>query len=337
MKQKYDLVLYKRPASTDFFHFVEMYTLIATAQLIVTTHASFKPGKKYSHLQLWHGFPLKKLGLMEQEITDRFKPLKEWQQADYIMSYSETYSTFLNACMLTDPRKYIITGAPRNDFLFKLNDPLKIRPLFGNALDTDKLIYFLPTFREGYSKKQGNKEYNNPFGFKEFSPEVFDRFLEVNNCKMIFKPHPDEESLILKYFLNYPLKNILILRDKDLMTNGLDLYELLNSCALLITDYSSVFVDYLLLDRPIIFAPVDIDAYKQTRGMVVESYDSWTPGPKVYDQDSLQNEIFKCITMEDYYRENRAMMRDIQHRYNDGESSGRMWEFIDQIMPKPIK
>ena len=337
IKYKYELILLNRNDSTGLSHFIRMYRLLSSAQLIVTTHASFKPGKKYLHLQLWHGFPLKKLGLMEQEKSQKFKHLKEWEKVDFVMSYSETYNTFLNACMLTDPRKYVITGAPRNDFLFKSDGHLKSNSLFSDVSDDYKLMIFMPTFREGYNKKQGDKEYNNPFGFKEFLTENFDNFLEKNKYKLILKLHPDEETLILKYFLNYPVKNILILQDKDLTSNGFDLYEILNSFELLITDYSSVFVDFLLLDKPIIFAPVDLDAYKKTRGLVVESYDSWTPGPKVYDQEALQNEICNCMSNPDYYREQRTLLRDIQHRYTDGESSSRLWNFIDSHMPRNIQ
>ena len=46
----------------------------------------------------------------------------------------------------------------------------------------------------------------------------------------------------------------------------MEFYETLNAADLLITDYSSVYFDYLLLDRPLIFVPVDLEEYIETRG-----------------------------------------------------------------------
>ncbi|MEW6088398.1 MAG: CDP-glycerol glycerophosphotransferase family protein [bacterium] len=334
-KKKYEIILYQDSAldGKGFTHFIKKYRLISSAQLIVTTHASYKPSKRHIHLQLWHGVFVKKNGVMLDNKPDSvFKTQKDWLKVDYIMSYSETCNTFLNACMPTNSNKYIITGAPRNDFLFVSEGMSNVKKIFGEKIKDDKLVFFLPTFRDYYGKNQGNKNYNNPFGFVKFSPEGFDKFLEGNKCKIIFKPHPHEEALIISYFRDYPLKNMLILKDSDLVANSLDLYELLNASDMLITDYSSVFYDYLLFDKPIIFAPVDVDSYSAARGFLIESFENWAPGPKVFNQDTLQKEILYCLSEKDYYREKRAWMRNLHHRYKDGESSKRLWEFIERIL-----
>jgi len=334
LKSEYDIVMYRDSAEDGLgiSGFFKKYRLLASSQMIITTHGSYKPGRKHIHLQLWHGAFIKKNGVMVDRNPDgSFKPQKSWLKADYIMSYSETYTTFFNACMATDPDKYIITGAPRNDFLFSADGRSNIQKIFGN-MDDCRLIFFMPTFRDYYGGSQGDKNNNNLFGFNEFLAEEFDKFLTVNKCRIVFKPHPHEEALVLEYLRSNPSDNILILKDEDLLDNDLDLYELLNACDILLTDYSSVFYDYLLLDRPMIFAPVDIASYIDGRGFLVESFDDWTPGPKVFDQKALQNEIRKCLSDGDYYGERRKMMRNLQHRYKDGESSKRMWEFINKVL-----
>jgi len=58
-----------------------------------------------------------------------------------------------------------------------------------------------------------------------------------------------------------------------------EIMDYLNNFDLLITDYSSIYFDYLLLDRPIIFLPYDIDAYSGENGFTVP-YDEFTPGCK---------------------------------------------------------
>ena len=129
------------------------------------------------------------------------------------------------------------------------------------------------------------------------------------------------------------LSNILIFRNDDLLSNDLDLYELLNASDILITDYSSVFYDFLLLDKPMIFTPTDIDSYRERKGFLVESFENWVPGPKAFNQGELQLEINKCLAEKNYYAEKRNWQLRLQHRYKDGNSSERLWKFIDMIMP----
>ena len=60
----------------------------------------------------------------------------------------------------------------------------------------------------------------------------------------------------------------------------------------LITDYSSVYFDYLVFDKPIVFYPYDYDFYVNSdRGLMVD-YNEFTPGEKVY----TIKELYLCIS-----------------------------------------
>ena len=335
LDKKYEIISFYDSEPTTLVDFVKKHTLLASAKLIITTHASYKPSNKNIHFQLWHGPFIKKNGVMLPGDTKNMLGSRNaWRQADYIMSYSETYTTFLNACMVTDPNKYIISGAPRNDLLFVSDGKSNMKRIYGDKIEGYKIILFMPTFRDNYTENLGSNTIDRLFGFDDFSLEKFDQFLEANNCKLIFKPHPHSEELVLSLLGDYHLNNLLLLRNDDLVDNSLDLYELVNATEILITDYSSVFYDYLLLDRHIIFTPTDINLYQQDRGFLIESFESWTPGPKVISQGGLQIEIRKCLLDKNYYGDKRTWLRDLNHRYKDGNSSERLWKFIDTIMPQ---
>ena len=116
-------------------------------------------------------------------------------------------------------------------------------------------------------EEASNKTFLNPFGFKELDISKVDALLNKYDIKLILKPHPQEEELIINYFKNYSMKNMLILKSKHLNKFQIDFYELLNSGDILITDYSSIFYDFLLLNKPIFFVPVDIEKYKKLIGV----------------------------------------------------------------------
>ena len=105
----------------------------------------------------------------------------------------------------------------------------------------------------------------------------------------------------------------------------------------MITDYSSVFYDYLLLDRPIIFTPVDIRDYELSTGMLYGPYDFWTPGDKVYNQQELQRKIFENLFLEDKYHEHRKTIKNIVHHFKDDKSIERVWKLIEQTYDTKIK
>jgi CDP-glycerol glycerophosphotransferase (TagB/SpsB family) len=78
-----------------------------------------------------------------------------------------------------------------------------------------------------------------------------------------------------------------------------------------------------------IFVCNDLEKYRKIRGLLLEPYDFWTPGPKVTSQEQLQKELERVILKkEDNYREQRKIIRDIVHKYQDGKSCERIYEFV---------
>jgi CDP-ribitol ribitolphosphotransferase len=297
---------------------------------VVTTHGPFLLQRKRGTfaVESWHGFPLKAIGFMSVGECKRYRA---WgNKVDFILSYSALYNTLMNACVSSQAQKFVITGAPRNDFLFKSNGRKLLESLLGKSLEAQKIVFYLPTFRESRASNRvdGERLSQNIFRL-EGSLSTLNKFLDENKIKIVFKPHPEEAMLLNKLLIS---PDILLLTEEMLEGSGIDLYELLNAADALITDYSSVYFDYLLLDRPVIFIPTDLSLYRQRRGLLLEPYDFWTPGPKVYSYEGLREAVARALEGSDGYERHRSTIRDLVHFYQDGESSIRVWGLIERII-----
>ena len=318
-------IFYDR-SHNSLLNYLKKIKFLSSAKVILSTHDSYKFSDNHFHVQLWHGLPLRKG-------SNKSKLEKAWSNVDTIVSCSDSYNTFLNSLYVTDLSKFKILGFPRNDLLFEKNGLVILNNIYkGGFNKKDKIIFYMPTYRHSYDKLNGNYNYDILFGLSSFKIKEFDTFLNENNFKLIVKSHPHEEELVSNYFSNFNSSNIFSLKNKDLNDFKIDLYELIGSSSMLITDYSSVFYDYLLLEKPILFLPSDFDSYKSRMGFLIENYENWVPGPVVNNQSSLTTEIEKLMSDKSYYHNERIFMKKNIHRYKDSNSSKRLFEFINDIL-----
>lgn len=334
IKEKYNITFcHADEMKDDFFLGYDFLKEVLLNNVIVFDVRS--PKYKTEHnifFQLWHGFPLKGLGYTSPSLSEleAEKLHKNWSRFDKIASYSPFYNLVISGCMGVPNNKFTISGMPRNDFLFESNGRENLSEILNENLDAKKVVFLMPTYRNSIwlHEKSGDKIKGNIFGFEDFNNERFDKFLEEHNIHLVYKTHPLEENELLFQFEKFEFKNISLLTNKLLIHNNMDLYETLNSADLLITDYSSVYFDYLLLERPVIFTPVDISEYKSTRGLCLEPYEMWTPGPKVLTQEELQKEILSSLSRKDYYKQERETLLNLCHTFKDGNASKRVWDQI---------
>lgn len=315
---------------------IENYKKMYSCKILITTHTNnlgfFDNDRDRIYIQLWHGPPMKGVGRLDNTIPkERKNAHVKWEKFDKITSYSNFYTTLLSACFTGDISKFEITGAPRNDYLFTSNGKEKLSELISVDITNKKIIYYMPTFRfnKYHTFISGNRSWTNIFGFESFNLEEFDNFLKDNNILLVLKMHPYEEQYVKELLLNFETKNIaLYLEDTS---KGIDFYETLNACDLLITDYSSVFYDYLLLDRPIIFTPVDLKEYEENAGFLYGPYDLWTPGDKAYNQTELQEYIISNLLNTEKYKHERERIKRVFHEFYDQHSTQRVWKLIEKV------
>ncbi|NLM97166.1 MAG: hypothetical protein GX175_06110, partial [Halanaerobiaceae bacterium] len=322
---RYDVKYIKKYSKTE-----DYYKDLLTSGLVVGTFGPSNYDKEQTSVELWHGFPLKGLGNSSKvNVEDLEFVSEQWNSIDIIASYSYLYNVVMSSSFWINSNKFYITGMPRNDFLFNSNGKEILSDLLEISLENEKVIFLVPTFRESVYQNKSNKfkAWYEILGIRIFQDSKLNDFLTANNMKLILKLHPFEEKLFLNN-LDEDNNNIFILKNKLLEDKTIDLYEILNAADLLITDYSSVYFDYLLLNRPIIFIPFDFEEYRKIRGFLLEPYDLWTPGPKVFNQADLEKEILKSLDNINYYQNEREYICNFIHYYKDGNASELVWNII---------
>lgn len=323
--------LKEKGVKVEVFPRVKSVVYLFRAKTIITSHNQLinYTNKKQKYIALWHGIPLKKIGFMDaDENTDTLK--KAYERISVMPSTSGFTKTILNACFQLDESKIVVSGLPRNDSLFNPLENADLQALLGiDASAYDKIVLFMPTFRQGYMNRTEGKpvDTTNIFRFSFFDNTRFLDFLRVNRILFLSKFHPFEQHYLEK--LESPnSNNYLMIRSETLRDSYTDLYRLVGRADLLITDYSSVFFDYLLTDKPLLFVPTDLNEYTKNRGFLLEPYLFWTPGPKVQNQDELEEEILKSLNTPSYYKIKREEMKSIIHTQTDGKSSERLAAYI---------
>ena len=125
--------------------------------------------------------------------------------------------------------------------------------------------------------------------------------------------------------------NILMFSNDDFLAKGINLYGLLAESDALITDFSSVFADYLLTDKPIAFDLSGYDNYASGDGFNVENPISLLPGKLIYTADDLKNFITDTVNGNDEFISRRNNEKNKLHKYQDGKSAERILKYFGII------
>ena len=278
-------------------------------------------------INLWHGIPikkvgiycyrfsLKKIGLIFQQLL--FRPFV----TAYITSSSKLIE-IMSKSFLVPKKKILILGQPRNDFLLiKQSKNLLFQKYKNLKYDLNtKIVLYAPTWR---NSKYGTSMHNETkyFPFDDINYNDFNEFLKENNIIFFLRPHP-LETLNLQDYSNIKILGV------DICSN---INDILNLFDLLITDYSSIFIDYLLLNLPIILLPYDLEYYKQAKGLNFE-FDDVNPGPNIINYSNFKIELIKLLLDNSYYEERRKYLNDM---FNEIKSNSA--QKIEQYIRENIK
>ena len=264
-------------------------------------------------IHLGHGTPLKNIGFLEKNISTLKKVyyILIKNNFSYVLSTSYDFDKIMSK-FLNIPLKRIFTnGQPRLDSIFEKKEDILNRVF--KVEKNMKNILYAPTWRQDSETKL--------FPFSDFNEKEIENFLEDNKINIFLRVHPDFETEIDEKLLK--IKGIYVLNSKVVK----DISEYLSCFDLLITDYSSIFIDYLLLDKPILFLPYDFENYNEEIGFTVD-YMSHTPGPKSYTFKSFKNEIIELLNNNEYFYKERIKDKTFYNLYTDNKNCERVSKFI---------
>ena len=239
---------------------------------------------------LWHGMPLKSIGYIDKAYKGTV------QKSQYNIATSNFYQSIIAKAFDANIDKVLITGQPRNDFLTQTKS--NILQEFGITDNYTNIFMWMPTYRTsiiGDIRIDGADKDSLPLmSIKDI--DDINSELKALNSFMFIKLHP-MDILTRKKFKSYT--NISILTNDDFERKGIQLYTLLGNIDVLLTDYSSVYIDYLLKNKPIAFVMEDIEAFSNSRGFVFDTPLNYMPGQLITTKENfvkfLKNPIIKQV------------------------------------------
>lgn len=273
--------------------------------------------KMQKYIQCWHGTPLKKLGYDIEVGTNAINSLKGLRYGYHIDSSRYDYfispSKYATDCFLTGFQipedKVIELGYPRNDYLVenKDNDILirEIKKKLGISEDK-KVILYAPTWRDDqYSLKKTTHVLDNKLDTLDFINQF-----DISDTIFLYRGHYfTTTNNINKHFLDVSSYN--------------DVNELFLISDALITDYSSVFFDFAILERPIYFYMYDRDNYENaTRGFYID-IDNELPG------EIFKDSILLAKALKSNVNSDKHDFNVVYNLHEDGNSASRV---IDKIL-----
>ncbi|MCM8829852.1 MAG: CDP-glycerol glycerophosphotransferase family protein, partial [Candidatus Omnitrophica bacterium] len=292
---------------------------ILRAKTIFFTHGIIRDfdklyKKKRCLILLWHAVNFKNKSLTDPQKSSKEKKYlpKKFSTYTFIIASSEKDKENISLCTGIDPKKIKIVGLPRHDFLFNITP---------STNRTDRKIIYAPTFRKTTKTIF--------FPFPDINIPLLKSFLKDYNIKIYLRPHYHYNKYpfyIPVDILQHISENISFLD----WTKYEDTTELLPDIDILITDYSSIFIDFLILDRPIIFIPYDREDYEKERGLLY-NYDEITPGPKIKTQKEFLYWLEQFVKNPELFKDERTKIKENFFAFYDGKSYERIYTELKKL------
>lgn len=274
-------------------------------------------------IQLWHGNPMKKIGLddkfssvnsfFHRQVVPTLFPFFSELNYNYVASNAAIFSDKM-ASAFNISLKYILeTGCPRNDVFFSDEEDIynkNVRDRFKGC----KIVYYLPTFRNFENSK-------TLFNISDYNQDKLELFLEKENLVFINKGH----------FVDNKINDLQGRRLINLSDDGVeDINVLLKDADCLVTDYSGAYFDFLLTQKPIIFAAFDLSEYLTSSREMYFNYEEAVAGPIIENWEGLLNSL-KALNRTNSYTTILKEKNILFNKFHDNNNSKRTFEAINRL------
>lgn len=290
------------------------------SDVICFTHGLYQspsPARGRVIINLWHGDGPKRSANVEFEASPR---------ASAVVAQTVLWGTTKAAELRMPASSVIVSGNPRvDDFYEPISDSsrLALSEIFGS-----RYLVWMPTYRE--SNGAGGRGWRDAQKLSH-AGTLTDLALQISDpdqeggIRIAVRPHPmDVDSYA-------DIRGLTIVTDQILDQLQISLYQFLGQSSGLITDYSSTWTDYLILDRPIILFCPDLDEYAQTRGFNIPDLKLVAPGELV----TRAQELVPLIKDIHCGRDTTSARRhDVSKKIGAVTAQGasaRLWEAIQAL------
>lgn len=302
---------------TFFEKLKSLYINLRARYIIDCNKLVYKKNINQKRLFLGHGMPYKAVPEYCASVGN----------VDYILSLAPFFEKDLSKLHLIEKNKIISLGYPRNDDLFSKEK--NIKNIFKDKT-FEKIILWLPTYRQRTNKDSNlsmkhSFELGLPVIYNVEDLKFLNDLLKELNILLVLKPHPAQDLSLIKA---EELSNFVILTNQDLEKENINLYEFLGQTDGLITDYSSVYYDYLLTDKPIAITTDDLKEYSKVFEFVYDNIFDVIKGEYINNFDEFKIFLQNISNGNDIAKDDRQKIKNLVHKYQDGNSSKRIYEFL---------
>ena len=292
------------------FFFTKKAYLLATAKYVFMND-NFMPmsnlhfNKKASVVQLWHAEgAFKKFGLdIEQPADIRAREKAANEKLSFVACSSTGVADIYASAFGVDKSKVLPIGSPRADVLLRADNAAELRCKFEEKYPKckgKKIVLYAPTFRD--------------------DPSLDAKFLSYFNYAEFEKALGDTHCLLVR--LHPQVHGTARIDGAVDVTDYRNVNDLTLISDVLITDYSSICMDFVLLDKPCVFFAPDLDDYTSRRPFYFD-YRSYVPGEIAQNTAELVAALKAagtCEKAEEFKKVNLDMV--------DGESTNRLMNHI---------
>ncbi|WP_436883722.1 bifunctional glycosyltransferase/CDP-glycerol:glycerophosphate glycerophosphotransferase [Mammaliicoccus sciuri] len=284
------------PRSKAFFNYFYTSNIVICESWVP---AGFKKKQGQKWIQLWHGTPFKKMLFDSNEATmlslnlnHKVKMKNDISRWDYMIADSDIAKQKFKTSFDIASDKIVTTGYPRNEWLkenYEKNELIREIKIKNNIPLDKKVILYAPTWRDyNYKVTESRKDKNYMIQFRKLLNHLGNDYCIIN------KAH----SMDTQPSWNNGISQVFTVNDK------VETQELIAISDVIISDYSSIYLDAIHINKPFYFLIKDYPKFNISRGVYLDMYNDilkLVAKDEVELAKKIKTNVFKDFNAAEYY------------------------------------